>query len=755
MIKRTIILLSLLSTSANCYASVIVKGNKRVDADTILVHGGINVANRNAKLDESQIDIAIKKLYETGLFKKISASNSANDTIINVEENPMIHTLVIEGNRRIKNEEILPELILSERSIYNILKVQKDVETIQRLYQKTSRYAVKVHPKIIELPGNKVNLVYEITEGGRTLIGNIHFVGNSVVSNGKLKDVINSKEDALFRFFSTGPSFDIDKVNYDKELITRFYQSRGYADVEIKTPVVELDSNQNCFDVTFIINEGKQYKFGDISIESEIEAVNAENLKKFAKVRKGSTFDNTEIEDITQKITDYLGDQGFAFVDVEPEMDKTEDTINIKLIIRNAPKYYVNKINIKGNLRTYDKVIRREMKVTEGDAFKASEITAAEQKIKDLDFFETVEVDIKPLERSEDKVDIDVEVKEKSTGSMNFAVGISDLQGAVAKIVYSESNFTGRGQKIRLSATKTKRDTDFELNFTEPYFLDYDLSTGFDADNLFKDKSKERSFTSHTRSFSLRAGYDLTDHLSHALYYKIRKEKIGDLDNNASILLREQQGDNTLSVIGHGFNFNTLDSKVYPTKGLNISLSQDLAGLGGSTAFMRHEFKSSAYVPVYKEDVVLQLTASAGQVNSIRDKKILATERYFLGGDTVRGFKDYGFGPRDKTTGEALGGNAFYSAKAQLSFPIGLPKELDVKGLVFSDFGSLYKLDYKNYAFGTRSSVNDTNRLRASFGTGLIWNSPAGAISVSLANPFKKEHFDKERKFRFSILSEF
>ncbi|MBN8827587.1 MAG: outer membrane protein assembly factor BamA [Sphingobacteriia bacterium] len=750
----------LISLNSLAFAEIISKveilGNKRIDNETVKMHINIKEGDNVSQL---HIDDALKKLYATGLFKDIKIEHEKGKLKVLLKENPMIYTVALEGNKRVKTEDIIPELSLTQRSILNKNKVQSDVSTIQRIYQKNGRYAVSVSPKIIELPQNRVNLVYEINEGPKTLIGKVVFLGNQNVSAGKLKDIINSKEAKWFRYLSKSPNFDIDKLSYDKELITRFYLSRGYADVTVKEPVVELDTDKNYFVLTFVINEGKVYKFGDIALESEIKNVNLDDLKKLIKTKENATFDNTKIEDTVKSINEYMGDKGYAFIDVDPEANKEEDRVSLKYNIKKAPKYYVNKINIKGNIRTYDKVIRREFKVSEGDAYKVSEINNADKRLRDLDYFETVNIDVEPSTEFEDKIDINVDVKEKSTGFMNLAVGYSDGAGPIAKIAFRESNFAGRGQDVSLSVQKAKRTTEFSANFVEPYFMDNDFSLGLDFENVYFDKTRDshadRAFSRKSYGFGTAIGYDLTDNLKHSVFYKIRKDRITDLSEEASILLKEQAGTNVLSLIGHSFNYSTLDSKQYPTKGLNVVLTQEFAGVGGDSSFLRHEIRSSYYVPVYKEDVVLSFHGNSGIVNTVNSKKIMLAERFFINGNDLRGFRDYGVGPRDKRTLEALGGNFYYTGRVQLSVPLGLPKELDMKGLFFTDFGSLKGLDYKNYTNITKSGVYDRGNIRASYGTGVAWDSPVGMIGFSYAVPFKKAPFDKEKKFRINIMSEF
>ena len=756
---KTLLYLFLVLVANTAFAEVIrslkIEGNQRIEQETVSMNFGYKSGD---DVNDQKIAEGIKKLYSTGLFKNVDIIRLQGDIKIVVEENPMIHTLQIEGNRRIKSDDILPELLLSSRSIMTKSKVIADVATIQRLYQRSGRYDVKVVPKTVELPNNRVNLIYEVTEGPKTLVGSFVFIGNSEFGNYKLLDVLTTKEDSWYRFLSDSPKMDVDKLNFDRELLIRFYSSRGYADINISQPIIEYDLEHKSFTVTFMINEGRKYKYGNIDIINNISAISNDEIKEIKKsieAKSGNIYDGEELQKDVEKVIENLGNKGFAFVDVVPEENKIDDKVNINFVINDAPKYYVNRINIKGNIRTVDKVIRREFKISEGDAYKQHDIEMAEKRIRNLDFFEKVDIDTKTAVDDDNKVDVNVEVKEKSTGNLNFGIGISSVQGAIGKVTFNETNLTGRGQDLTLSMTKTKKDADIELSFTEPYFMDKDLSIGFDIESLHQDKGDLRRFSRVTNGFTFRTSYDVAETLKHTIYYRIRKERIGDLDNSASIMLREQRGSKLVSLIGHSFIWNTVDSVMFPTNGYKVKIGQEFAGLGGNSKYLRHEFISYYYKPIYKEDVVLQLSTNFGHISSIGDSKILVADRFFMGGESLRGFKSYGIGPRDITTTEALGGNILYQGRAQLTYPIGLPKELDARGIFFYDIGSVYGLDYGNYQFFNKDSVNDSKSPRSSVGGGVLWNSPVGGIGLTYAQPIKKKIFDKEKKFMFNIQTQF
>ncbi|AZL15776.1 outer membrane protein assembly factor BamA [Rickettsiales endosymbiont of Stachyamoeba lipophora] len=761
MIKNIFLIIALLF-AVNSYAEkvnkIVIEGLQRVEESTIYSYLGFA---KEDMVSSQKIDDATKKLFQTGLFEDIKISSQNGVVHIKVVENPMIHTLSLEGNKRVKTDDIIKELTQTSRSILNKSKVQIDVETIKRLYQRNSRYAAKVDTKIIKLPHNRVNLIYEINEGPKTLISKIYFIGNNNVSGGKLKDVILTREDKWFRFLTDSPKFDPEKVKFDRELLVDFYTSRGFADIEIEDPVIDLSTESNSFVVTFIIKEGEIYNFRNITVDNKLKNIETKEVESLIGIKPKKRYNSQLIRQDVEVINNLLANKGYPFSTAEVSLDKHPEArlVDVKYVIDEGPKFYINQINIKGNLRTVDKVIRREFKIAEGDPYHAKQIQKAEKRLKDLDFFDPVTVRPSHSEKADDRVDVDVEVKEKSTGSLNFAAGVSSIQGPIGKIGYQERNLAGRGYEIDTYLMKARRDTDFKASFTNPYFYDYDLAVGIDVERVLHDKSKklDRNYSQQTNMIAGRASYEIIENLRYGTFYRYKVDEYKDIEQTSSLLLREDNAKKIISSIGHSLSWDSLDSKQYPTKGLLVKFVQDLAGIFKGSQFFRNEFKASFYKPVIRQDVVLLLQFGAGHIQSLGHSKIPISERFYMGGDDVRAFRTNGIGPRDSTTGEAVGGNTFYNARAQLSVPLGLPKELDIRGLIFADAGGLFGVDYKNYSDPAyiKSVIFNSKNPRAAIGTGIAWHSPIGLIGITVAKPISKQSFDKEKILRFSIMSEF
>lgn len=757
------LILGMESSFADKIRKIVINGISRIEDNVVTDNTLFKVGD---DINQSMLDKTIKRLYDTGLFQDIkiysgtSSSADAGIVYITVVESPLIKAVAIEGNKRIKREDIEPDLLQVSRSVLNKVKVQQDLETIKKLYQKQSRYHAKVEAKVIYLPQNRVNLVYEIDEGPKTLIGNINFVGNNEFSAMKLKDVLLTKEDRWYRFLSGASKFDYDKIKYDRENLVNFYMSRGFADIQLEQPVVEYSSTRGLFDITFVINEGQVYRYGKTSVENANKKIDTKEVEKLISIKNGDQFNMEDVSQVVQTINGFVSDKGYPFnyTDYKIEKNYSDKIVDIVFSIDDGPKLYVDQIDIHGNVRTVDKVIRREFKISEGDPYRNRDVQRAEKRIKDLDYFEEVKIIPTPSAKSEDKVTIDVEVKEKSTGQFNISTGISTTQGILGKFGYNDHNLAGRGLEVDLSMMKSKRDVDFKTSITDPYFMDYDLSLGIELEKFIYDKSvnQDRNYSQYTKGGALSFGYEIIDKLGYKGFYSYKEDNIKDIATNSSILLTEQAGKKTISSIGHSLTWDGLDSNKFPTKGMMIRVGQEISGIFKGVKFLRNEMKVAYYRPVYKKDVVLLLQASAGRVQSINNDRIPISERFFVNGDDMRGFRSGGIGPRDKTTGEAVGANNFYLLRTQLSMPIGLPKEVDVRGMIFGDMGSAFGIDSKNYVSSSsiKSLINDSRSLRGSVGAGIIWNSPIGVVGLSISKPMKKRDFDKEKLLRFSIMSE-
>jgi outer membrane protein insertion porin family len=725
---------------------VLIEGNQRIESETIRSY---LVCDVGMQCSSDALNQSIKRLFATGLFSELDVEMQGNILHVRLKENPVINKLVFEGNKRIKEENLQSEVRLKSRSVYSRAKVQADVERIQALYRRSGRYQAVVVPKVIVLDQNRINLVYEIDEGKKIKIKKLAFVGNQYASARKLETVINTKESSWYRFLSSADTYDRDRVAYDRELIRRFYRSEGFADVNVLASKAEMTKNSDSFIVTFTIEEGARYDFGEIKISSEIPNLSTEELEKLLLTKSGETFNANEIDESVESMTQKAGEFGYAFIDIDPvyERDEAQKILNLNYVISEGPRVYIRNINITGNVRTLDKVIRREFRLQEGDPFNSDAFKRSEQRVRNLGYFEKIDMK-KSRTEDPDKMDVDVAVTERSTGELNFGAGFSSTEGALATTSLRERNLLGRGQEIGLSLQKTARGAEADASFTEPYFMDMPLAAGVDVFTSTRDLIDESSYESKSRGFGFRAGYDLTERLRHSVRYQIRDDTIRNVRDDASLFIKRQAGDNITSLIGQSLFYDRLDNRQEPSKGYSIRLSQDFAGIGGDSKFIRHEAKSAYYYPVYKNDVIFSALGNAGNIYGYESKTVRINERFLLGGQNLRGFQYSGVGPRDQESNDSLGGNSFLSGTLETTFPLGLPQELGVRGAAFIDAGSLWDS-------GEDVGVLDNNSIRASYGVGASWNSPMGPIRLDVANAFLKESYDRTRHFSLNFGTRF
>lgn len=730
-----------------------VIGNKRVDSTAIINFLGFK---KGQTIDESAISDSLSNLYETGLFSDVKVTRSGEKLQVSVVENPIISEISFEGNKRISNDDLTAEVLLAPRSVYTRTALQRDVERILDLYQKSARYAATVVPKVIQLEQNRINVVFEIDEGGKASINKISFVGNKIYSDSKLRRIVSTKESRWYRFLSSDDTYDPERLGFDKELLRRFYVANGYADFRVLDASAELTSDKSSFVLTFTLDEGQEYDFGAIAVNSKIPAIDGDIFLGQVITKEGKIFNANEVEKTKENITNKLGDLGYAFVKVNPSYNRNvaDAIMDVDYIIEEGPRVYVEKINIRGNTRTLDKVIRREFRIAEGDPYNASQIERSRQRINNLGFFKTVNFS-EEQGSSNDKVIINVDVEEQSTGELSFGAGFSTTDGALGDVGISERNLLGKGQFLKLNFTLASVRQEVDLSFTEPRFLGRDIQAGFD---IFKIKrtsdsaNSNRTYDDDVLGAQVRLTYPVTEFLNHTLRYSLRSDDITDVDEDASTFIRLQEGENVTSLIGHTLTLDKRDSKQEPTKGYFIRFNQDVAGFGGDAKFFRHELRSSYFTPTFSNDYILRLSARGGHIVGFGSEDVRVNDRFFIGGNDIRGFQSDGIGPRDSVARDPLGGNIYVSTSAEISVPLGLPEELGVSGALFTDAGTLFETD-DNEALG--SPILDNGSIRASVGLGVLWKSPLGPIRVNFALPYLKEDFDETEEISFSFGTQF
>jgi len=731
--------------SGGTISEIRVEGTQRVEPETVRSYMLVQPGD---PFDSDRIDRSLKSLFATGLFADVALRREGDTLIVRVVENPIINRIAFEGNHKLSDQTLDAEVQLKPRVVYTRTKVQSDVKRILDVYRRNGRFAASVDPKVIPLEQNRVDLVFEIDEGPVTGVRSITFVGNHEFSASRLREILQTKESRWYRFFSSDDNYDPDRLTYDRELLRKFYLAEGYADFRVVSAVAELAPARDGFFITFTIEEGERYRFGKIDVTNQIKDVKIDDLKPLVTVAQGDWYNADQVDKTIAALTEALGNRGYAFVDIQPRVKRNADnrTIDVTFEIKEGPRVYVERIDITGNVRTLDKVIRREFRLVEGDAFNTSRLQRSEQRIKNLGFFKKTDVTTNPGS-SPDKTVIGVNVEEQSTGEFSVGAGFSTSEGVLGDISIRERNLLGRGQDLRIGTVIAQRQQQVDLSFTEPYFLERNLAAGFDLFEINQDNQLIGQFNQFTVGGSLRMGYQITEPLRQTLKYTLRQDTINNVQPTASRFIQEETGTRNTSAVGQVLLYDKRDNRLDPSAGYFGQLGVDVAGLGGDVRYVRTLLTGGYYYSVAPQ-WVLSLTGEGGYIHGIEDT-VRIEDRFFVGGDNLRGFATGGIGPRDLATNDALGGNIYYVGTVSLGFPVGLPQELGITGRVFSDFGSLFNLDEKG------DTIADPHSLRVSAGFGVSWASPLGPIKLDLAVPVKRESFDKKQFFRIGFGTRF
>ncbi len=757
--------LSVTSAEAAVARNIVVRGNTRIETETVLSYLTISVGRSYGPAD---IDESLKALFATGLFADVKIVPQGGTVVVNVTENPIINRVSFEGNKKINDDALKTAVRSSERTMLTRAKVQADVQNILEAYRRSGRYGASVNPEIIDRGNNRVDLVFEINEGKKTGVERITFIGNHAFSDGKLRDVIRTRQSGLLSWLRSTDTYDPDRLAQDQELLRQFYHKKGYADFYIVSATADLDRENNVFHVTFTVEEGEKYKIADVEVVSSLSAVDPEALRSQLRTHSGDTYNSLRVEQTVEDLTIKISEDGYAFAQVRPRgsRDYENKTISLTYYIEEGPRAYVERINVIGNDRTREYVIRREFDIVEGDAYNRALIDKAERRLKNLGFFERVAITTSPGS-APDRVVINVNVEEKPTGEVSFGVGYSTSDGVIGDVSISEKNFLGRGQYVKLGVGMGADTQSYQFAFKEPFFLGRRIGLDLDLYKLVNDSNDYRAYDETTTGGGF--GFSLPlreDELTLRLFYKIYQTDLKDPNNKAtgiancagsglSIAICDSLGTNLTSLAGYRFIYTTLDNNLDPTDGIYAAAGQEFAGLGGDSFYI----KSTADVKYFKEilpdqGVVGALKVSGGHIMALGSDRLRVPEQFMLGGNLVRGFENQGIGPRDAVTGDAIGGQLFFAATAEATFPFpGVPQEFGLSTAVFSDAGALWDADsgLVNLVNNNASSVNSNDfDLRASVGVGIRWRSPFGPLKADFAWPLAKNSVDKTQVFRLS-----
>lgn len=747
------VLASAFAAEAAVVQRIDVRGAQRVGAEAVRSNLSIQPGRTfsNADIDES-----VKRLYATGFFSDVQISVSGGTLVVTVAENQLINQVVFNGNRKIKDDKLQGIVQTQAQGPYSDSLISADIERIREAYSAIGRSDVEVTTQVVPVAEGRVNLAFVINEGERTKISSINFVGNNAYSDGRLAAVLQTKESGILSFLTRKDVYNEDKLRADEEALRQFYYNHGYADFRVISSEAVLNEAGNEYTINITVDEGQRYRFGAVSVESTVDGIDGSELQGLLETREGNTYSARDIQKSMEAISRRVSSAGYPFARVVPRGDRNfeTNTIGVTYLVDQGERAYVERIEVRGNTRTRDYVIRREFDISEGDAFNQETISRAKRRLEALGFFSSVNISTQ-AGSSPDRVVVVVDVQDQPTGSFGIGAGYSVGDGGlVLEASVEEKNFLGRGQFIRLAAGGGFDDTQtYNFSFTEPYFLGYRLAAGFD---LFKSSTSANSYYDYEeQGGTIRVTAPITEDLATTLRYTYKE--IDYIDDGATTSNTAQPYLDAIdgspwkqSILGHSIVYNTVDDRQNPHEGIYASFTHEYAGLGGDSEYYKAFIRARMFYTLSDEfDIVGSLAGSAGHVVALGDN-LNVFEQFKIGGKEVRGFDNSGIGPR--MGDDSIGGTTYFTASAEATFPLPLvPQDLGFRGAVFADAGTLYGSELASDAGAQGTSMS----LRASVGAGVVWNSPFGALRVDYAVPVAKEDFDETQEFRFSMANQF
>lgn len=760
-----------------------VQGNQRVEANTVASY---LLFAPGDPYSEDRIDLSVKTLYATGLFADVAIDPRDGNVLIRVIENPIINRVILEGNKSLKSDKITDEIEAEPRAIFTRSNIQEDVQRIIELYRQSGRFGATISPKVVQQPQNRVDLIFEISEGPVTGVKRINIIGNSEFSDRRLRKEMATEESIWYKFFSSNDNYDPGRLEFDREQLRTFYTNRGFADFRVVSAVAELTPDQEDFYITFTVDEGEEYTWGDITVETELDDLSSDFLERLISIAPGTIYNASRVEAVIDTLNFAAGTSGYAFVDIQPNIKRNRDekTVDLVFNVVEGPRVYIERIDVVGNTTTLDYVIRREMELVEGDAFNRILLDRSRNRVRSLRFFEEVEI----TERqgsAPDRAIVEVAVKEQPTGELSFSAGFSSADAFLVDLSITQRNLRGRGQLLRFVIRASSNRREVDLRFTEPRFLGRNLAAGVELFDVVIDFLDEAGFRQSRTGGQVTLAFPLTENTTLSTRYSVRQENIElpgtdctqvDFSIPSSLTsLCEQVGGRLSSIIGYTFGWDRRNDPITPTRGFDLRFSQDVAGLGGDVKYLRTDFEANAYRGLFK-DVIASATLSGGYIRGWGGDPVSINDRYFKGNFDFRGFDNAGIGPRvvsyDPLTGEvvqrlnSLGGNAFGLAAAEVSFPVGIPNLL---GSLFAEAGTVGLLD-EDFQFdtgidpvtgeqltsaGSFQRTEDNLAIRATVGASVFWESPFGPIRFDFTKPLRQFDFDERKSFQFTTRTRF
>lgn len=744
------VFLGLGQAHAAIVSSINVEGNERVDASTVTAYFPVMVGDN---VDDVILNEAVKRLFDTGLFRDVRITQTNGQVRIIIAENPVVSRIYFEGNDALKTEELEAELTLKERTVFTPSRAEADARRILNLYQRSGRYAAKVEPKIIERDQNRVDVVFEVFEGEKTYIENIGFVGNEAFDDGDLRGQILSEEYSFLRsLFSAAAVYDQDRLAVDREKIVQFYRANGFADITVDPAFVRISDNEEAFSIVFTIIEGPQYTFGKFDVVTRLPGVDPEYLKTLIEAEEGDVFSQLVVDDADEHITLIAEERGYAFAEVRSSESKNRETrvIDMTFELLEGRKVFIERIDIIGNVRTRDNVIRREFDIVEGDPFNRTNLRIAQRALERLNYFSKVEVS-ETAGTAPDKVVVVVKVEEQSTGELSLGAGFSTVDSYVASVGLKERNLLGTGRTLDASFSIGSTSTQIDVGLIEPYLLGRDVSGSLDVFIIEEDFEDESSYESSDTGFTLGMGFNLAEFNRLKLSYTLKQEEITDVPSTASLSIQESEGEFLISTLSATHTHARDFIRFGPEAGYSISSTIDWYGVGGDVTYVQTRLKASGNYEIF-DDVNAKIVGEVGHIFTYGGYDSRINDRFQLGGFQLRGFERAGIGPRDSVSDDSLGGEKYTVVRSEVDFPLGLGEDFGFRGAAYADAGTVWGVGERG---STTNVVGDEAKMRAAVGVGLIWTSPFGPLRFNLSYPVLEESFDKTETFQFSAGTRF
>jgi outer membrane protein insertion porin family len=738
-----------------------VEGNQRIETSTIRSYMLVQPGD---PFDPDRLDRSLKTLYATGLFQDVRLNREGDTLVVRLVENPLVNRIAFEGNHKLTDDQLRPEMQLRPRAVFTPALAETDRQRILDLYAKRGYYDARVDPQVIRLDQNRVDVVFQIHDGPSTLVSRIAFVGNNEFSESRLSEVINSREERWWRFLSTSDQYDPERLNFDKELLRRFYLKNGYVDFEVRDAKAELSPDRKAFFLTFTISEGDRYRIGKITINSQLRNLNGDDLRGDIQFDEGDWYDGDAVSRTVDAMELDVHNRGYAFVDVKPRItrDREKHIVDLAFDVGEGPRVYVERIDIVGNTRTKDKVVRREFRLAEGDAFSAEAVRRSRQRLQDLNYFNSVDIGTAPGS-APDKAILTATIDEKATGELTLGGGYSTDAGALLDIGLSERNLIGTGISAGINGVLAQRRSSITASVTDPYFLDRNLVVGGDVFLIQTNYLGTQPYDEKRVGFDARMGYDFNEYLRQVWTYSLIGRTVYNIAFGASPFITQLAGYSLLSQVSQAITLDHRDSRIDPHTGYLAAFGTDFAGLGGNANFVRTNLNGQYFVPLDRftgsSDWGISFTGSVGYLFNL-GKQEQIIDRFFLGGDNLRGFQIGGAGPHDSLTGDPLGGRFLWTQSTELHFPLPISADIGISGRAFVDIGSLTQANFVNQSScvefnGQPCQVFASAAPRVGAGVGISWHTAFGLLNVDLAPFVLKQKFDQTQIFRFGFGTRF